>query len=409
MGEKNGANIIKVLLVEDNLGDAFLIEEKLKLDNKSLWFQLTHVERLGEAIARIGAEKIDVILLDLSLPDSQGLETFLRLQEQAESLPIVVLTGMNDEQLAIQAVRQGAQDYLVKNTAIAELLVHAIRYAIERKGTQEELKKRSLQLEAANRELKRRTEQLEALNRELETFSYTVSHDLRNPLQTIDGFSYMLQTIYAEQLEGKGQHYIEMMRQAVGDMGQLIEDLLNLSLAVRSEIEWEEVDLSAMVFDITKSLQMRQPSRQAKFSIAPNIIIQGDENLLRIALENLVGNAWKYTSKEKQTSIEFGVCTVSTCPGKKTHDDRVYFLRDNGVGFDMEGADKLFTPFRRLHQASEFEGTGIGLATVQRILHSHGGRIWAEAAINQGATFYFTIAQYAENLEDESSIEYQTS
>lgn len=238
MGERNGANIIRVLLVEDNLGDAFLIEEKLKIDNNNLWFHLTHVERLAEAIARLSAENIDVILLDLSLPDSQGLETFLTLQEQASSLPIVVLTGMDDEQLAMQAVRQGAQDYLVKNTAIAELLVHAIRYAIERKGTQEELKKRSLQLEAANRALQRRTEQLEALNKELETFSYTVSHDLRNPLQTIDGFSYMLQATYAKQLEGKGQHYIEMMRQAVGDMGQLIEDLLNLSLAVRSEIKW---------------------------------------------------------------------------------------------------------------------------------------------------------------------------
>ena len=408
MGTRNGVNIIRVLLVEDNLGDAFLIEEKLKLSN-NMWFQLLHVERLSEAIASLSAEKIDVILLDLSLPDSQGLETFLTLQEQASSLPIVVLTGMNDEDLAIQAVRQGAQDYLVKNTAIAELLVHAIRYAIERKRTQEELKKRSLQLEAANRELQKRTEQLEALNRELESFSYTVSHDLRNPLQTIDGFSYMLQTTYANQLEGKGQHYIEMMRQAVGDMGQLIEDLLNLSLAVRSEIKWEQVDLSAMVFDITKSLQMRQPSRQAKFSISPNIIIQGDENLLRIALENLVGNAWKYTSKGKQTSIEFGVCTVANCPGKHAHADEVYFLRDNGVGFDMGSADQLFTPFRRLHKASEFQGTGIGLATVQRIIHSHGGRIWAEAAIDVGATFYFTLAQDAENLEYESSIEYKTS
>jgi len=225
--------------------------------------------------------------------------------------------------------------------------------------------------------------ELEEANKELEAFSYSVSHDLRAPLRSIDGFSQVLLEDYADKLDDQGKDYLRRIRAASLRMSQLINDLLTLSRVTRAEIHFEEVDLTTIVENIAAELKERQPDRNVKFIIAQNVKAYGDSHLLRIVLENLLDNAWKFTSKHKDAVIEFG---AKECEGK-----RVYFVRDDGAGFDMAYVDKLFVPFQRLHEQDEFEGTGIGLATVQRIVHRHGGKVWAEGEVEKGATFYFTL------------------
>jgi PAS domain S-box-containing protein len=246
---------------------------------------------------------------------------------------------------------------------------------------------RVLQLNAElEQKVKERTAQLEAANKELEAFSYSVSHDLRAPLRGIDGFSQALLEDYADRLEPQGQDYLLRIRAATQRMAGLIDDLLNLSRITRGELRREMVDLSALARSIADQLRKIAPERQVKFNLADNLKTEGDPHLLRIALENLLGNAWKFTGKITDAEIEFGLVAVGS-----GEDHPTYFVRDNGAGFDMAYADKLFGAFQRLHDVREFEGTGIGLATVQRIIRRHGGRVWAEAEPGRGATFYFTL------------------
>jgi len=227
--------------------------------------------------------------------------------------------------------------------------------------------------------------ELEEANRELEAFSYSVSHDLRAPLRSMDGFSQMLLEDYADKLDDQGKDYLRRIRAASQRMSQLINDLLTLSRISRADMHFEELNLTAMVKEIAAELRQSQPERDVEFIIEPNVKAYGDSHLLRIVLENLLSNAWKFTSKHKSAIIEFGV---------KEHDGKtVYFVRDDGAGFDMAYVDKLFVPFQRLHEQDEFEGTGIGLATVQRIVHRHGGTVWAEGEVEKGATFYFTLRE----------------
>ena len=234
------------------------------------------------------------------------------------------------------------------------------------------------------RRVAERTAQLEATNKELEAFSYSVSHDLRAPLRSIDGFSQALLEDYGDRLDADGQDYLQRVRTATQRMSQLIDDLLSLARVTRSVLSYESVDLSTHARAIADELQRTQPDRQVKFLIAPDLIAQGDGRLLHVMLENLLGNAWKFTVKRACATIEFG---TTPCDGQLA-----YFVRDNGAGFDMAYADKLFGAFQRLHAMSEFAGTGIGLATVQRIIRRHSGRAWAEGAVEQGATFYFTLS-----------------
>jgi signal transduction histidine kinase len=234
------------------------------------------------------------------------------------------------------------------------------------------------------RRLHRRTAQLESTNKELEAFSYSVSHDLRAPLRSIDGFSLALLEDYGDRLDANGQDYLQRVRAATQRMGQLIDDLLSLARVTRSELHHEHVDLSVLTATIADELQRAHPDRQVEVIIAPGLVAHADARLLHVMLENLLGNAWKFTVKRPCATIEFGAVP---CDGRVA-----YFVRDNGAGFDMAYADKLFGAFQRLHAMTEFSGTGVGLATVQRIVHRHGGRVWAEGAVEQGATFYFTLS-----------------
>jgi PAS domain S-box-containing protein len=246
----------------------------------------------------------------------------------------------------------------------------------ERKDAEEKLKQAMANLEQSS-------DQLAATNKELESFSYSVSHDLRSPLRSIDGFSQALLEDYKEKLDEKGQDYLRRLRGASQKMGELIDGILKLSRLTRSEMHHEPIDLSVLAEEIANRLQETQPKRRVKFFIDKELTANGDPQLLRVLLENLLGNAWKFTGKNPHAKIEFSM--------DRNNDKKAYFIRDNGAGFDMTYADKLFGAFQRLHETREFPGTGIGLATVQRIIHRHGGAIWAEGAVGKGATFHFTL------------------
>ena len=240
-------------------------------------------------------------------------------------------------------------------------------------------------------------------NRELEAFSSAVSHDLRNPLSRIIGYTDLLEEGSGNQLDAAGRDNLDKLRCAAGHMQELIEDLLRLSRVALSEMHWQPVHLSALAQSIAAELQQRQAERAVEFVIQPGLVARGDPPLLRVALENLLGNAWKYTSSHTTARIEFGELRIAdrefpiegagraTSTIRNLQSETMCFVRDDGVGFDMARADKLFAPFQRLHSALEFEGTGIGLATVQRIIHRHSGRVWAEGEVGGGATFYFTL------------------
>lgn len=249
-----------------------------------------------------------------------------------------------------------------------------------RKHAEDELKKYREQLEGLVHE---RTIKLEASNKELEAFSYSISHDLRAPLRAIDGFSQALLEDCEDKLDMQGKDYLTRIRAATQRMSTLIEDLLNLSRITRSEMTMEKVDLTQIVRSVINELQNAQPQRHINIRIAEGLEDTADSRLISIALENLMNNAWKFTAKKSEAVIEF----ASTRKGGK----KVYFIRDNGAGFDMTYMDKLFAPFQRLHTIDEYPGTGIGLATVRRIIHRHGGKVWAEGQTGKGATFYFSI------------------
>jgi len=250
----------------------------------------------------------------------------------------------------------------------------------ERKRAEDEIKTLNDELE---RRVTERTSELTAANEELGAFSYSVSHDLRSPLRSIDGFSQALQDDYGDQLDDTAKGYLERVRANSQRMGQLISDMLVLSRVTRDEMRRGSVDLSAIARSVATQLQEADPDRQATFQIADGVTATGDADLLHIVLQNLLGNAWKFTSKRPHATIAFEVSRDNGTPA--------YVVKDNGAGFDMAYADKLFGAFQRLHRETQFEGTGIGLATVKRILQRHGGRIWAEARVDDGATFSFTL------------------
>lgn len=288
----------------------------------------------------------------------------------------------------------GVWRHLKKDGTIifVEIATHALEFAgrrarvvlshdvTEKVRSREEILKLNAELEERVRQ---RTAELEAANSELEAFSYSVSHDLRTPLRHIEAYSSLLREEHAGQLDDAGRHCLDRMSSSVRKMDCLVNDMLQLARVSREGLAREVVDLSGVATEVLAELRQGQPRRLLSSRIAERVTASGDPHLLRIAMENLLGNAWKYTGKTAESVIEFGTIEQEGQP--------VYFVRDNGVGFDMAYAGRLFGPFQRLHPAEEFEGTGIGLATVQRIIHRHGGRVWAEGEEGRGAAFYFTL------------------
>ena len=276
-------------------------------------------------------------------------------------------------------IGRGHLDYTVATTADDE--IGALSRAFDQMSRQ--LKKTTISRDELSQHVRNRTAQLETVNQELEAFAYSVSHDLRAPLRAMDGFSTALLSNYTAQLDDQGRHYLNRIQAASQRMGNLIDDILSLSRVTRREMVTGKVDLSVVVRTILDDWVNENPDRKIKTIVADSIWVEGDLHLLRIAMENLIQNALKFSNSRDESFVEFGV--------RKSADESIFFVRDNGVGFDMAYAEKLFSPFQRLHAMNEFPGTGIGLVTVKRIITRHGGRIWPEAAIDQGATFFFTL------------------
>jgi signal transduction histidine kinase len=267
-----------------------------------------------------------------------------------------------------------------RTQALEESNREQAREVAERTRAEQEVLRLNQELESR---VQQRTAQLESANRELEAFCYSVSHDLRAPLRAIDGFSQALIEDFPDSVPEEARRYLGKIRFSAGRMGQLIEDLLNLSKVSRGALERSSVNLSGVAAEVASELQQREPARAVEVSIWEEMVVDGDARLLRVALENLMGNAWKFTARTAKARIEVGALRDG---GQAT-----YFVRDNGAGFDMKFVGKLFGAFQRLHQANDYPGTGIGLATVQRIVHRHGGRIWADAQPGKGAVFFFTL------------------
>jgi two-component system NtrC family sensor kinase len=350
-----------------------------------------------EALDLVASQAMDCILLDLVMPGLGGQETCRQIKSAPviRDVPLIMLTALEDREAMIAALGAGADDYIPKSTEF-EVLTARVRAQMRRKQFEDE--NRSIREELLRREIEA-TEaraarelaetraalvgELEHKNRELEAFSYSVSHDLRSPLLSIDGFSQILLEEHADQLDETAEDLLRRVRSAARRMGELIDDLLQLSRVGRAELNRDRVDLSAVAQAIVADLVKNDPTRRVTVRIEDGLMADADSRLITAALENLLGNAWKFTANVSEAVIELGADRSDGAP--------VYFVRDNGAGFEMAYVDKLFNPFQRLHGDSDFPGTGIGLATVRRIIDRHGGRVWAEGTVEQGATFYFTI------------------
>ena len=313
----------------------------------------------------------------------------------------IIEKGWNKARNAMQPLRCEVRLWHNKSQKYRYIRLHAVPLYDEEDALREwvvtaddidDRRRATEEVQRLNEELEQRvlarTADLERANAELEAFSYSVSHDLRAPLRAIDGFSQALLEDYAGKFDDTGLDYISRVRSGAQRMGRLIDDLLKLARVSRGDFIRESLDLTAMAEDVVADLRSNEPERDLEISILPGMVAQGDSRLMRIALENLLSNAWKYTSKKQETRIEFGLCHQA--------DEDCFYIKDNGAGFDMTYADKLFGAFQRLHDTHEFSGTGIGLATVQRIIHRHGGHIWADAKVGKGAVFYFTLPQTGE-------------
>lgn len=316
------------------------------------------------------------LMLTLCLSVALFLSRIARrsIAEPIQRLARVAGRISRDKEYSVRAVRDGEEGELAE-------LVEAFNEMLG------QIEERDRSLKASHEELEQRvshrTAELTAANKELESFSHSVSHDLRAPLRSIDGFSLALFEDYGEKLDDEAKSHLTRIRAATGRMGLLIDDLLNLARVARAELNRQPVDLSAMASSIADELRKTTPERKVDFDVEDCLETAGDSRLLRVVLENLLGNAWKYTSKRPAARIQFAK--------RQVNGEEAYFVADDGAGFDPAYAGRLFGAFQRLHGVNEFPGTGVGLATVQRIIHRHGGRVWAEGAVGKGATFYFTL------------------
>ena len=503
-----GTRPTRILLVEDNPGDARLMLELLSRVPAAK-FALDRVDRLAPALARLQVAPVDVILLDLGLPDSQDYETFATVHGAVPDIPIIVLTDLNDDVMAVRVVHEGAQDYLVKGQVNGQVLWRAICYAIERQGVRVQLRTAERRWKAiigtaldaviimdaagiitdwneraekvfgwpaaevvgrllsdtivppqyraahqrgiehflktgtgpilgkrveltalrkngpefpveltvtpirlgdawlfcaflrdisdrheGEREIKQlhedlegrvaqRTSALAAVNHDLEAFTYSVSHDLRAPLRHVSSFVRILVEEFQDTLDPKARHYLKRIEDGAQRMSHLVDDLLTLARVGKQDLQLRATPLAPIVERIILALKSETTERQIDWQVGELPVVQCDAGLMGIVLTNLLSNAVKYTRPRERAVIAIGQT--------ERDGEQVLFVRDNGVGFDMKYADKLFGVFQRLHRAEEFDGTGVGLATVERIAHKHGWKIWAEALVDQGATFFFTF------------------
>lgn len=357
----------KILMVDDKPENLLVLERLLR----HLPLELYQATSGNEALKLTLHHDFALALLDIQMPEMDGYELaeLLRQDERTARLPFIFISAIYTDPINVfKGYERGAFSYIVKPFE-PEILLNKVQLFVDMYEQQQILQQKTLELERTNREL--------------ESFSYSVSHDLRAPLRAINGFGSVLDEDYAHLLDERGRGLLQRILTATGRMNELIEDLLDLSRITRSELRVSTVDLSSIASEAAGELRAADPERRVICEVRPQLETRCDARLVRIIFNNLLGNAWKFTREIEQPRIEVG---------RQDDNGAIYYVRDNGVGFDMNYADKLFVPFQRLHEAKRFPGTGIGLATVQRIVHKHGGRIWAESAPNQGTTFFFTLS-----------------
>jgi two-component system, NtrC family, sensor kinase len=350
-----------------------------------------------EAIELLSAQSVDCILLDLLMPGMGGQETCRRIKTSpgVRDIPLIMLTAVEDHAAMIEGLSAGADDYVAKSSD-TEVLRARVRAQLRRKQFEDEnrrIRENLLQHELEATEARAARElaearaalivELEFKNRELEAFGSAVSHDLKAPLRSVQGFSQMLAERAADQLDDDSRDYLRRIVAASTRMGELVDDLLELSRLAYGTLNRESIDLGAMATKVLAELGAKEPDRNVWLEIAPELRANADPRLTRILLENLLGNAWKFTRDAPSPLVTFDACSTPRGPA--------FRVRDNGTGFDATYASKLFVPFQRLHSTAEFPGTGIGLATVKRVVDRHGGAVWAESKVGEGATFYFTL------------------
>jgi signal transduction histidine kinase len=415
LDKEKGTKEGEILIVEDSPTQAAQLQYILERHG----FTVSVASNGREALAAIGRGETVLVISDIIMPEIDGFELCRRIKasEETRGIPVILLTSLSDPQDVIKGLACGADNFITKPYEEDYLLArigqmldgrrhmrnadHPGEMEVQFAGKKYSISSGRRQIvdfllstyETAiwkNRELLRARDELNASNnqlenavKELETFSYTVSHDLRSPLTNIHGLSQVLLETWGDRFDEESRGFIRTIYSEAQRMNQLINTLMNFSRMMGSEINPTTTNLSDMANSIATALRQRQPERRVAFRIAEGITVSGDARLLMVVMENLLGNAWKYTGKKETSVIEFGLTEFEG--------GQAYFVRDNGAGFNMTKAEKLFVPFHRLHDKSEFTGFGIGLATVQRIIQRHGGRIWAEGVPDKGATFYFTL------------------
>jgi light-regulated signal transduction histidine kinase (bacteriophytochrome) len=356
----------RILIVDDLEANVSLLEQMLS----GAGYVSVSSTRDPRAVCDLHRKKnYSLIVLDLMMPGMDGFEVMegLKQIETDGYLPVLVITAQPDQNL--RALKAGAKDFISKPFELAEVLIRVHNM---------------LEVRLLHLETKRLSDRLRIANEELESFSYSVAHDLRAPLRRVEGFVGLLQKDIGPSPSAKSQHHLDLISNSTTRMGYLIDDLLTFSRVGREALKKTEIDLIPLVQELIDESKDGASERDIAWVIHPLPTVQGDRVLLRLALSNLISNAVKFTGARSQAKIEVG---CSPC----ADDETVIFIRDNGAGFDPEYTSKLFGIFQRLHTQQEFEGTGIGLANVQRIIHRHGGRTWAEGTVDAGATFYFSL------------------
>ncbi|MGH7439390.1 MAG: response regulator [Polyangiaceae bacterium] len=410
--------MIRILVVEDSATQA----KALELILASEGYDVCVAPNAEKGLERMAETRFDLVISDIVMPGMSGYDLCKKAKANhaTKDVPVILLTTLSDPLDIIQGLESGADNFITKPYEASQLVERVETILTNRRLRTERERKEGVEIfflgrrftiasekeqildlllstfedtVRTNRELRASQNALTAANKELESFSYSVSHDLRTPLRAIDGFSQALLDDWGDKLDAQGRVHLERVLDAVQRMSQLIDDLLGLARVTRSEIRRADVNLSAVALTIVDRLKAPRPGRRVDLVVEEGVRASGDARLLTIVLENLLGNAWKFTAKREDPAIEFGRVERGTT--------RVYFVRDNGAGFDMRFARKLFGAFQRLHSADEFEGTGIGLAIVQRVVQRHGGRVWAESEVGAGATFYFTLEGGPEAAEAE--------
>lgn len=368
----------RLLIVDDEATQLKALCDVLKFEG----FEPTGFASAAKALETLGSQEFELLITDLMMPEIDGITLINKAREISPDTVSIVMTGHAAIDTAVRAMQAGALDYIVKPfklNAILPVINRAIavrRLRVENQRLEEGIKTRTRELEHANREL-------EALNQELKAFSYSVSHDLRSPLRTVQGFCEMYIEDFGSTIPPEGRRLLDNVMSASKRMGQIIEDLLTLAQLGRQQLQRRPIRLNELVERLIADLRSRSPQRKVQVHVATLGEVDGDASLLEQVLVNLLSNAFKFTGKRELAVIEVGCQLGDESP--------VYFIRDNGAGFDPRYMNKLFGIFQRLHTAQEFDGTGVGLSIVQRIVQRHGGRIWAEGAPDKGATFYFTI------------------